>query len=92
LPSRRLESTSGQSGTRLLRHHPADDLVDDLSERRGGVDDDAVRRSVFFGAMQTPDEVALDLPRPELVVPTLIESPVQRLQVDVQDEDCVEQV
>jgi hypothetical protein len=31
----------------------ADDLVDDLGERRGGINRDAVLRDVLFGAMQT---------------------------------------
>jgi hypothetical protein len=69
-----------------------EDLVDDVSERCGGVDQDAVLRGVFFGSMQAHDELAFRLLCAELVFRPLIESPVQSVQIDLQDEDPVEQV
>src|SRR6476659_2307627 len=42
--------------------------------------------------MQPRDEIAFRLLSAELVFWSLIESPVQRVQIDLQDEDAVEQV
>ena len=50
----------------------AEDLVDDVGERCGGVDRDAVLGGVFFGSMQPHDQIAFRLPCPELVFWSLI--------------------
>jgi len=61
----------------------ADRLVDDLGERRGRVNRDAVLRGVFSGAMQTHDEGAFRRACAELVFRQLIESPVQSLRINL---------
>ena len=72
---------------------PTDDLVDDVTERCGGVDHDTICQNALLCAMQTQDEVALRLPPSspvcadgacaELVLRPLIEAPVQGLHINL---------
>ena len=69
------------------------DLVDNVLDRRGRVDDDAVLRDVFLRLMPLHDEVAFRRhSAAPLVVRSLVEPPMQRGKVDFEDEYGVEQV
>jgi len=61
----------------------ADHLVDELGERRGRINRDAVLRGVLSGAIQTHDEGAFRRVCAELVFRQLIESPVQSLGINL---------
>ena len=70
----------------------AKDLVDDLLERCGGVDDDAVRRDALLRLMPTHDASAFRrYAAAPLLVRPLVEPPMQRGKVDLEDEDGIEQ-
>src|SRR3954452_16942438 len=77
--------SSGQSRTMK-------DLVDDLCERLRRVDRHSRTWEVFLGAVEPDDETALRLSRTPLVPWPLVESLVQRIEIDLEDEDLVEQV
>ena len=79
----------------MLRAGPAStkDLVDDVLDRCGGVDDDAVLRDVFLRLMPSHDELAFRRhSAAPLVVRSLVKPPVERRKVDFEDKDGVEQV
>ena len=64
-----------------------------MFDRCGGVDDDAVLRDVFLRLMPFHDELAFRRhSAAPLLVRALVEPPMQRRKVDIEDEDRVEQV
>jgi len=68
-------------------------LVDNVLDRCGGVDDNAVLRDVFFRLMPSHDEFAFRrLSATPLVVWSLVKPPIQRGKVDFEDKDAVEQI
>ena len=68
------------------------DLVDDLCERWRRIDDDSDTGDVFLGPVQSEDEIALRRLRAPLVSRSLVEPPVQGVDIDIEDEDLVEQI
>ena len=71
----------------------AKDLVDDLIERRRGVDANAVRRDVVPGLMPLHDAIAFGrYPAASLLIGTLVEATLKRRKIDFQDEHRVEQI
>jgi hypothetical protein len=69
----------------------ANDVVNDVRKRCGGVDRDAVR-DVFSASMQSHDEIAFRLLCAPFVFRALIESLFQCLEIYLKHEDPVEQV
>ncbi len=69
-----------------------EDLVDDVRERAGCVDHHARRWDVFLRPVEPDDEVALGRLGAPLVQWSLIQTFMQRVDVDVEDEDLIEQI
>ena len=89
--SRCARSTDGKPALACLAS--TKDLVDNVLDRCGGVDDNAVLRDVFFGLMPSHDELAFRRhSAAPLVVRALVKPPLQRRQVDFEDKYRVEQV
>jgi hypothetical protein len=71
----------------------ANDLVNDVCDRCGGVDRDPVLRDVFFRLMQSRNEFPfLWLSAAPLRVGSLVKPSLQCVDVDFKDEDAVEQI
>ena len=60
------------------------DFVHDVCNRWGRIDHGARARDVFLGPMQSHDEIAYRLLRAPLVVRSLVEPPVQGVEIDVE--------
>jgi hypothetical protein len=69
-----------------------EDVVDDVTERTGRVDHDALLRDVFPRLMETNDEVALGRLGAPFVRRALIKPVMECVAVDVEDEDFIEHV
>jgi hypothetical protein len=70
---------------------PTNDLVNDARHRRGGVDDNAVLRNVFFRLVQSRDESPpRRLSAAPLGVRPLVKPPIQCVKVDFKDKNAVE--
>src|SRR6478735_3127615 len=68
-------------------------LVDDLLDRCRRVDDNSVLGDVGFCLMPSHDEFAIRrLSAAPLIVGSLVEPPIQGVEVDVEDEDAVEEL
>lgn len=65
------------------------DRVDDLSQRRSRIDHHARPGDVLLGLVESDDQLPLGWVRAPLVVRTLVQPPVQRVEIDVEDEDLV---
>ena len=67
------------------------DLVNDVRDRRGGVDYNAVLRNVFFRLMQSRNELPFRwLSAAPLIVRSLVKPPVRCVKVDFKDKTAVE--
>jgi len=68
------------------------DFVDDMPERRRGVDDAAVLRNVFLCLMQSHSKVAFGLLATPLIVRSLLKPLEHGVTVDLKDKDAVKEI
>jgi len=69
-----------------------ENLVHDAFERGGGVDDDTSLRGVFFRCVQAHDKRPFARSPAKLVFWSAGEPPVQRVAIDVENENAVKQI